>query len=81
VSPPLPACGQQAFGLAIRSRHGKSRFFFAIAAGVVRNHSGRRSGLAQTAKKVLRAQRIAFECALPLIYLVDSSGIFLPMQD
>jgi acetyl-CoA carboxylase carboxyltransferase component len=34
-----------------------------------------------TAKKVLRAQRIAFECGLPLIYLVDSSGVFLPMQD
>src|SRR5205085_11927889 len=35
----------------------------------------------QTAKKVLRAQRIAFECALPIIYLVDSAGIFLPLQD
>src|SRR5207237_2447116 len=35
----------------------------------------------QTAKKVLRAQRIAFEGALPIIYLVDSSGVFLPMQD
>lgn len=35
----------------------------------------------QTAKKVLRAQRIAFECALPVIYLVDSAGVFLPMQD
>lgn len=34
-----------------------------------------------TCKKILRAQRIAFECALPLIYLVDSSGVFLPMQD
>ncbi len=34
-----------------------------------------------TCKKVLRAQRIAFECALPLVYLVDSSGVFLPMQD
>jgi len=34
-----------------------------------------------TTKKVIRAQRIAFECALPLIYLVDSSGVFLPMQD
>jgi 3-methylcrotonyl-CoA carboxylase beta subunit len=34
-----------------------------------------------TCKKVLRAQRIAFECNLPLIYLVDSSGVFLPMQD
>ncbi|HEX4653962.1 MAG TPA: acyl-CoA carboxylase subunit beta [Candidatus Udaeobacter sp.] len=35
----------------------------------------------QTAKKVIRAQRIAFECSLPLIYLVDSAGVFLPMQD
>jgi 3-methylcrotonyl-CoA carboxylase beta subunit len=35
----------------------------------------------QTVKKLLRAQRIAFECALPLIYLVDSSGVFLPLQD
>lgn len=35
----------------------------------------------QTAKKVLRAQRIAFECSLPTIYLVDSSGVFLPLQD
>ena len=34
-----------------------------------------------TTKKVIRAQRIAFECALPLIYLVDSAGVFLPMQD
>src|ERR1700756_889403 len=34
-----------------------------------------------TTKKVIRAQRIAFECALPLIYLVDSSGVFLPLQD
>src|SRR5256885_10223607 len=34
-----------------------------------------------TCKKLLRAQRIAFECALPLIYLVDSAGVFLPMQD
>ena len=35
----------------------------------------------QTAKKIIRAQRIAFENSLPLIYLVDSSGVFLPMQD
>jgi 3-methylcrotonyl-CoA carboxylase beta subunit len=35
----------------------------------------------QTAKKVLRAQRIAFECNLPIVYLVDSAGVFLPMQD
>src|SRR5881394_2752862 len=35
----------------------------------------------QTTKKLIRAQRIAFECALPIVYLVDSSGVFLPMQD
>ena len=35
----------------------------------------------QTTKKVIRAQRIAFECLLPIIYLVDSAGVFLPMQD
>lgn len=35
----------------------------------------------QSVKKVLRAQRIAFECRLPIIYLVDSSGVFLPLQD
>ena len=35
----------------------------------------------QTCKKLIRAQRIAFECSLPIIYLVDSAGVFLPMQD
>lgn len=34
-----------------------------------------------TCKKVLRAQRIAFINRLPLIYLVDSAGAFLPLQD
>jgi len=34
-----------------------------------------------TAKKLIRAQSIAFESALPIIYLVDSAGVFLPMQD
>src|SRR3954464_2940635 len=34
-----------------------------------------------TAKKVLRAQRIATENRLPLVYLVDSAGVFLPLQD
>jgi acetyl-CoA carboxylase carboxyltransferase component len=34
-----------------------------------------------TAKKVLRAQRIAFASRLPLVYLVDSAGIFLPLQE
>lgn len=35
----------------------------------------------QSVKKVLRAQRIAYEHRLPTIYLVDSSGVFLPLQD
>ncbi len=35
----------------------------------------------QSIKKVLRAQRIAFENRLPVIFLVDSSGVFLPLQD
>jgi 3-methylcrotonyl-CoA carboxylase beta subunit len=34
-----------------------------------------------TIKKTLRAQTIAGQNRLPLIYLVDSSGVFLPMQD
>jgi 3-methylcrotonyl-CoA carboxylase beta subunit len=34
-----------------------------------------------TAKKVLRAQQIALENHLPTIYLVDSAGIFLPLQE
>ncbi len=34
-----------------------------------------------TCKKVLRAQRIAGENRLPLLYLVDSAGVFLPLQD
>jgi acetyl-CoA carboxylase carboxyltransferase component len=35
----------------------------------------------QSVKKLLRAQRIAFQLRLPLIYLVDSAGVFLPLQD
>jgi acetyl-CoA carboxylase carboxyltransferase component len=34
-----------------------------------------------TIKKILRAQEIAAANRLPLVYLVDSSGVFLPMQD
>jgi acetyl-CoA carboxylase carboxyltransferase component len=34
-----------------------------------------------TCKKILRAQEIAMENRLPVIYLVDSAGVFLPMQD
>ena len=34
-----------------------------------------------TAKKNLRAQEVAMENHLPVVYLVDSAGVFLPMQD
>lgn len=34
-----------------------------------------------TAKKNLRAQEVALENHLPIIYLVDSAGVYLPMQD
>ncbi|GBF06498.1 methylcrotonoyl-CoA carboxylase [Deinococcus aerius] len=34
-----------------------------------------------TAKKVIRAQTIALENRLPVVYLVDSAGVYLPMQD
>ena len=34
-----------------------------------------------TAKKVIRNQTIALNCHLPMIYLVDSAGVNLPMQD
>src|SRR6201994_2217643 len=34
-----------------------------------------------TAKKVLRAQHIAIENHIPTLYLVDSSGVFLPLQE
>ena len=34
-----------------------------------------------TAKKVLRAQTIALESRIPTLYLVDSAGVFLPLQE
>ena len=50
---------------------------------VVANDASVKAGafFPQTVKKVLRAQRIAFRCRLPLVYLVDSAGVFLPLQD
>jgi acetyl-CoA carboxylase carboxyltransferase component len=35
----------------------------------------------QSVKKLLRTQRIALQFRLPVIYLVDSAGLFLPLQD
>src|SRR5438128_670565 len=54
-----------------------------IACMIIANDATVKAGafFPQTSKKVIRAQRIAFECALPIIYLVDSAGVFLPMQD
>src|SRR3984957_9158117 len=34
-----------------------------------------------TAKKVIRAQNIAIENRIPVIYLLDSAGVFLPLQE
>lgn len=35
----------------------------------------------QSVKKLLRAQKIAAQFRLPIVYLVDSAGVFLPLQD
>src|SRR3954470_13275678 len=35
----------------------------------------------QSVKKLLRTQRIAYQFRLPVVYLVDSAGVFLPLQD
>lgn len=50
---------------------------------VVANDSTIKAGAfcPMTSKKVLRAQRVAMENKLPLVYLVDSAGVFLPLQD
>ena len=54
-----------------------------VACMIIANDATVKAGafFPQTAKKFIRAQRIAFESALPIIYLVDSAGVFLPMQD
>lgn len=50
---------------------------------VVANDSTVKAGawFPMTGKKNLRAQEIAMENEIPIIYLVDSAGVFLPMQD
>ena len=50
---------------------------------VVANDASVKAGawFPMTAKKNLRAQEIAIENKLPIIYLVDSAGIYLPMQE
>ncbi|MEP7267959.1 MAG: acyl-CoA carboxylase subunit beta [Saprospiraceae bacterium] len=50
---------------------------------VVANDASVKAGawFPMTGKKNLRAQEIAMENYIPIIYLVDSAGVFLPMQD
>lgn len=50
---------------------------------VVANDSSVKAGawFPMTCKKNLRAQEIALENQIPIIYLVDSAGVFLPLQD
>lgn len=50
---------------------------------VVANDASVKAGawFPMTAKKNLRAQEIAIENKLPIVYLVDSAGIYLPMQE
>lgn len=50
---------------------------------VVANDASVKAGawFPMTCKKNLRAQEIAIENRLPIIYLVDSAGVFLPLQD
>jgi acetyl-CoA carboxylase carboxyltransferase component len=50
---------------------------------VIANDSTVKAGafFPMTAKKVLRAQNIALENHIPTLYLVDSSGVFLPLQE
>ena len=35
----------------------------------------------QSVKKLIRAQKVAFRLRLPVVYLMDSAGVFLPLQD
>ncbi|MFZ0743893.1 MAG: acyl-CoA carboxylase subunit beta [Terracidiphilus sp.] len=50
---------------------------------IIANDAGVKAGafFPMTAKKVLRAQTIALENRIPTIYLVDSAGVFLPLQE
>src|ERR1700760_4334147 len=49
---------------------------------VANDATGKAGGFfSMTAKKVLRAQTIALENRIPTLYLVDSAGVFLPLQE
>ncbi len=68
-----PAAGVVTGLLRIRSR----------MAMIIANDATVKAGafFPMTAKKVIRAQNIAIENRIPTIYLVDSAGVFLPLQE
>ncbi len=70
--------GAQAAGVIVGVAKVCGRHFMIIA-----NDATVKAGsfFPMTAKKVLRAQTISLENRLPVIYLVDSAGIFLPLQE
>ena len=70
--------GAQAAGVIVGIAKVCGRHFMIIA-----NDATVKAGsfFPMTAKKVLRAQTISLENCLPVIYLVDSAGIFLPLQE
>lgn len=70
--------GAQAAGVIVGIAKVCGRHFMIIA-----NDATVKAGsfFPMTAKKVLRAQTISLENRLPVIYLVDSAGIFLPLQE
>ena len=65
-------------GVVVQMGHVESRLVIAVA-----NDATVKAGawFPITGKKNLRAQEIAMENRIPIIYLVDSAGVFLPMQN
>ena len=73
-------------GVWRRSRRGRGDGTGAVSGRlcmIVANDATVKAGafFPMTAKKVLRAQTIALENRIPTLYLVDSSGVFLPLQE
>jgi acetyl-CoA carboxylase carboxyltransferase component len=65
-------------GVVVKMGYVQSRLCIVVA-----NDASVKAGawFPMTAKKNLRAQEIAIENKLPIIYLVDSAGVYLPLQD
>ena len=70
--------GCPAAGVVVKVGHIQSKLCVIVA-----NDATVKAGawFPMTAKKNLRAQEIAMENKIPIIYLVDSAGVYLPMQD